>query len=129
AMQAGGAPGAVSVCRDEAPRLAREVAEKHRVRLGRTSFRLRNPDNRPPAWADAAVEQRTETPQHLLGPGGELGVLSPIRLQPLCVTCHGAPESIDPAVRDVLAKSYPGDEATGFAPGELRGWFWVEVPR
>jgi hypothetical protein len=27
-----------------------------------------------------------------------------------------------------LAKTYPGDRATGFAAGELRGWFWLEIP-
>jgi hypothetical protein len=27
-----------------------------------------------------------------------------------------------------LAARYPDDRATGFAPGDLRGWFWVEVP-
>jgi hypothetical protein len=28
-----------------------------------------------------------------------------------------------------LAVAYPGDRATGFAPGDLRGWMWAEVPK
>jgi hypothetical protein len=26
------------------------------------------------------------------------------------------------------AAKYPKDQATGFKEGDLRGWFWVEVP-
>ena len=29
----------------------------------------------------------------------------------------------------VLAKEYPADQATGFKENDLRGWFWVEVPK
>ncbi len=36
---------------------------------------------------------------------------------------------LDPAVKEVLASGYPRDEATGFAEGDLRGWFWIEVPK
>jgi len=28
----------------------------------------------------------------------------------------------------LISKKYPGDEATGFKLGELRGAFWVELP-
>ncbi len=31
-------------------------------------------------------------------------------------------------VGERLAELYPDDRATGFAPGELRGWFWMKVP-
>ena len=67
--------------------------------------------------------------------GGEMrtreanvGALFPIPLQPQCVVCHGKPEQLAEGVAAALAKRYPDDAATGFAPGELRGWFWVEVP-
>jgi hypothetical protein len=28
----------------------------------------------------------------------------------------------------VLAEKYPGDQATGYAVGDLRGLAWVELP-
>ena len=31
-------------------------------------------------------------------------------------------------VKEALAASYPADRATGFREGDLRGWFWIEVP-
>jgi hypothetical protein len=32
-------------------------------------------------------------------------------------------------VRKVLAERYPADKGLGFTEGEIRGWFWVEVPK
>jgi hypothetical protein len=47
----------------------------------------------------------------------------------VCAACHGAPDTFDPAVRAELRDLYPRDRAVGFAEGEIRGWFWVEVPK
>jgi hypothetical protein len=58
-----------------------------------------------------------------------VGVLRPIAQRPLCATCHGPAEGIDPAVRSLLRERYPADRAVGFRDGEIRGWFWVEVPK
>ena len=58
-----------------------------------------------------------------------LGVLRPILHQRMCDSCHGPADRIDPAVQAMLAARYPGDRATGFVEGQLRGWFWVEVPK
>jgi hypothetical protein len=44
------------------------------------------------------------------------------------MACHGPSDSLAPDVADALALHYPDDRATGFTEGDLRGWFWVEVP-
>jgi hypothetical protein len=124
-----GPAAAIRVCSDEAPRLTQQVGEQHGVRIGRTSFRLRNPRNVPPEWARSWVEQRVSEPQYQTLADGGLGALLPIHLQPACLLCHGPREQIQPEVLDALAQRYPQDEATGFELDELRGWFWVEVPR
>jgi cytochrome c553 len=54
--------------------------------------------------------------------------LLPIRLVALCATCHGDATTIPAPVQERLAALYPQDQATGFRDGDLRGWFWVEVP-
>lgn len=123
-----GPAAAVGVCRGEAPAIATDVAREQGVRIGRTSHRLRSLMNGVPAWADVLVATRRETPALLAAPDGRLGALYPIRTQALCITCHGAPEALAPDVRAAIAKDYPADRATGFAEGDLRGWFWVEVP-
>jgi hypothetical protein len=38
-------------------------------------------------------------------------------------------DRLSPAVREELKERYPADQATGFKDGDLRGWFWVEVPK
>ncbi|MHC5001811.1 MAG: c-type heme family protein [Planctomycetota bacterium] len=123
-----GAAGAIGVCRDDAPRIAATVSSGRDLRIGRTAPRLRNPANVAPDWAHGPVAARAEEPAYRAGPDGELGVLLPIRLLTTCVLCHGAEDELAPGVRAALAEAYPRDRATGFAPGDLRGWFWVEVP-
>ncbi|MCK6460054.1 MAG: DUF3365 domain-containing protein [Planctomycetes bacterium] len=51
-----------------------------------------------------------------------------VRLAEMCTTCHGAPDTIPPAVREAVARRYPDDRATGFSPGDLRGVVSVRVP-
>jgi hypothetical protein len=49
AMAEGGPLAAIRVCNEDAPRIARAAAEQSGAEVGRTSTRLRNPDNRPDA--------------------------------------------------------------------------------
>ncbi len=123
-----GPAAAIDVCSRQAPAIARTLSVGG-VRMGRSSHKLRNPDNVPPDWlapvlADyasgaAALEPRTVD----LG-AGRHGYAEPIITQPMCLTCHGT--DIDAGVQAQLAEDYPGDQATGFAAGDLRGVFWVE---
>lgn len=128
AVAEGGGVGAIAVCREDAPRIAQEVAQEAGLRIGRTSHRLRNPANVAPDWARTLIEQRADAPRYRVHPDGRLGALLPIPTAKRCLTCHGALESIAAPVRDALAENYPEDAATGFAEGDLRGWFWLEVP-
>lgn len=118
---------AVDVCHGEAPTITAEVAEKHGLRLGRTSDKLRNPDNTGPQWATHLYNE-AGTPAIVRGPDGAIGTLNPISLAEPCASCHGTRDQLAPGVADILAERYPDDRATGYAPGDLRGWFWVEVP-
>lgn len=130
AIDAEGHAAAIAVCSERAPAIAADVARERSVRIGRASARLRNPRNVAPAWAaDLVADPSTAVEPHLDAvEGGGLHALFPIPAAGLCMPCHGAPESIDPEVRAALEERYPGDRATGYAPGDLRGWFWVEVP-
>jgi hypothetical protein len=120
--------GAVDFCHERAPAIAKEVASEHGVAIGRTSHRLRNVDNTPPAWAEDAVERKEAREYIFRGPDDQLGYLKPIKLGGLCTNCHGPKDELAPGVAEQLQRTYPQDEATGFAEGDLRGWFWVEVP-
>ena len=40
-------------------------------------------------------------------------------------TSFGIPDDVSA----ILKQSYPDDQATGFATGDIRGWVWAEVPK
>lgn len=126
AIQEEGLPGAVAFCNERALPLT-AAALPDGVTIGRTSHKLRNPANSPPAWAESLVAERLDAPAYLTGPDGRFAALLPIKTQAKCLLCHGQPDGIAPAVQEVLAERYASDQATGFSEGDLRGWFWVEV--
>lgn len=128
ALDEGGPTGAIDVCRMRAPEIAAAVSNEYGLVLGRTSFRLRNPSNLPPEWAEDLVREQVADPTWMAGPKGQLGGLLPIRMKAECGMCHGPKEQIAPEVLSALQETYPEDTATGFHEGDLRGWFWVEVP-
>jgi rubrerythrin len=128
AMAEGGAAQAIEVCAERAPEIADEISRKRGVEIGRTSWKLRNPDNAPPAWAELVLGDRPERATFLVDRTGRLGALLPIRVMANCLACHGSREELAPGVAERVAELYPHDEATGFEAGDLRGWFWVETP-
>lgn len=129
----GGVTAAVTVCRDEARQLTAMVGAKHGVQIGRTSDRVRNAANAPRPWMSSHVaafagRKATDAPPAIVDlPDEGIGVLKPIGTADFCVMCHGAREAVAATIGPVLATSYPDDRAVGFAPGDLRGWFWVEA--
>lgn len=129
AIELGGIESAISVCSDRAPKIAEEVGFAHAVRIGRTSSRLRNDRNAPPSWATGSLDASDPEPKYFVDDDGMLGSLTPIRLAANCLACHGSPSQIAPEVARAIQDQYPTDTATGYAEGDLRGWFWVEVAK
>ena len=123
-----GPAAAIEVCKTEAPRIAKEVSKAQGVVIGRTSHRLRNAENVAPDWAKELVAAEHGDNAYRAHEDGRLGALLPIRLQHACLTCHGDPASMRADIQEQLKAHYPKDEAMGFEAGDLRGWFWVEVP-
>jgi len=128
AMQSGGPVAAIDFCQEQAPAIAGLVAAEESVKIGRTSHKLRNPSNAVPSWMEKVIEEQVVAPHGFADDAGELAVAFPITLESGCVVCHGQPEQIAPAVREAITEKYPEDQATGFTPGDLRGWLWVQVP-
>ena len=134
AMASGGPAAAVEVCRTDARTISESVATAQGLELGRTSHRLRNPANAPRAWARPTVDAAAGAKAAAEGLkvfdlGDRVGVLRPIGTAEACTKCHGAPDEVKKNLGGALAAAYPQDRATGFAPGDLRGWMWAEVPK
>lgn len=130
ALDEGGPVNAISVCRDEAPRIAAELSVDG-VTMGRTSHRVRNPANAPEAWVEPLLAEYVEDPS-LQEPravrlgDGTFGYVEPIRAAAFCMSCHGP--SVEPELMAEIRSLYPEDQATGFKVGDLRGLFWVRLP-
>lgn len=123
-----GPAAAIQVCRVKAPGIA-DALSVDGVRMGRSSHKLRNPDNTAPDWASPIMQAYLDDPSSRIPRAVELandrwGYIEPIMVQPLCLTCHGS--ELAPDVAGRIAELYPDDEATGFEAGDLRGVFWLE---
>lgn len=138
ALQSGGPAEAVTACNTQAPKVSASVEDRTGVTVGRSSLRLRNPDNaNAPHWVAAWLDAQGERPvEGVTGisevvqteGGPQARVLVPIGVEPVCVTCHGPAESLAPPVAARIQALYPNDRATGYAPGDLRGALWAEYP-
>lgn len=127
-MQSGPA-AAIDACRVKAPQIAAAVSVDG-VQVGRTSQRLRNPDNAGPDWVDDVLKkwqaQGKFEAEIVPLTDSRTGYAEPILVAPLCLTCHG--ESLPSGAADRIRALYPEDRATGYQAGDLRGAFWVEHP-
>ncbi len=134
-LQRGGVDGAARLCADNAQTVTEEFAREQQLEIRRVSARYRNSRNRPDEFETRVLAAWTRSGKpatHIetVSEGGRrwLRLMEPIRLQAMCVACHGSEEQLTPAVQSVLAERYPRDRATGFKPGDLRGAFSVVVP-
>jgi hypothetical protein len=122
---------AVDTCHLQAPGIPDRAAPEN-VELGRTSHKLRNPDNAPTDWQREIVQyylhHEDRSPKTRRLDDGRVAYAEPIEVKPLCVTCHGPAEQIPAPVRAKLSEQYPDDQATGFEVGDFRGIFWATWP-
>ena len=134
ALTRGGPEGAIGFCHLDATFVTQRVGKEEGIAAGRTSDRLRNPTNAPKPWAAELVKANAGRPVKsvdgfVVDLGDRVGVLRPMAERPMCAGCHGPAEKLSPGVMRVLKDRYPVDRAVGFREGEIRGWFWVEMPK
>ena len=130
----GGPEGAIGVCRDKAPAMAKAASEKSGWNISRVSLKNRNANAAPDAWEKAVLEdfdQRKaagESPATLekgeIVTQGEVQTyryMKALPTQSLCISCHGSPEQFSPSLKTKLHELYPEDKAIGYSVGEIRG--------
>ena len=124
---ASGPDAAIAACNMRAPEIVSELGQQGIV--GRSSHKLRNPDNAAKPWMQPIIEayQKPDSSKEpVLVPLGDdrYGYAEAIELKPMCVMCHGDP--IGGEIKQRLTELYPQDQAIGFKPGDFRGIFWTE---
>lgn len=134
AMKAEGPIKAISVCNEQAPKLAQKVSNEKGMEVARTSLKVRNELNAPDAWELSVLEQfeqrkakgepvaaieYSETTQH--NGNRVFRYMKAIPADDVCLMCHGT--NIPGALSAKLNQLYPNDQATGFNKGDIRGAF------
>jgi len=140
-IERGGPEGAISVCRDKAPQLAKAASEESGWAVRRISLKNRNPKAVPDAWERAVLEDfdrraaAGENPVSLekgeiVADGGQKSYryMKALPTQEPCLKCHGDPAAMTPAVREKLGALYPDDKAVGYSAKQVRGAITLKKP-
>ncbi|MBV2121516.1 MAG: DUF3365 domain-containing protein [Candidatus Thiodiazotropha sp. (ex Ctena orbiculata)] len=136
-MKTNGPVATISTCNTIAPSLTEAHSQMSGWSVGRTSLKLRNPENRADAWETAVLNEfesrksNGEDPMKMIKAEvvEENGrkvfrMMKAIPTAEVCTKCHGA-ELAEP-VSAKLNELYPADEARGYKPGDLRGAFTLK---
>ena len=136
-----GPEGAIGVCREKAPAMAKAASEQTGWAIRRVSLKNRNPKAVPDAWEEAVLkdfDKRTAAGEKPTGlEKGEVVTVDGKKIyrymkalptQDICLQCHGTPDRISPAVQAKLKDLYPNDKAVGYAPAEIRGAITLKKP-
>ncbi|MCL6556910.1 MAG: DUF3365 domain-containing protein [Burkholderiales bacterium] len=141
-LAAGGPENAIKVCKNIAPAIASELSTQQGWQIRRVSLKTRNPMiGTPDAWeqkvlADfdrrVAAGEKAETLEYsevVSEPAGRyFRYMKALPVQPLCLNCHGTPETVSEGTRARLAAEYPHDRATGYREGQVRGAVTIKRP-
>ena len=134
AMATGGPTKAIQTCKLAAPEVASKLSSKHKWQIGRTSLKIRNPENAPDAWEEKVLKDFENRKQKGEAIGSleyaetqesnetqEFRYMKVIPTTGLCLTCHGT--KITESVKASLVELYPKDKAIAFSAGDIRGAF------
>ena len=130
----GGPEGAIEVCRDKAPAMAKAASEENGWAIRRVSLKNRNPKAVPDSWERAALEDfdrraaagetaMTLEKAEVVSENGKQvrRYMRALPTQELCMNCHGPVDKMTPAVIAKLKALYPEDRGTGYTVGQIRG--------
>jgi len=129
-LQEGGVPNAVRYCNTVAYPLVDSLSEVYGATIRRASDKVRNPKDEPTEREQAIIDayhaqvEAGERPKPVVRQleSGEIAFYAPIRMQELCLNCHGKlGESLKEEDYAVIKELYPEDEAIGYEAGDLRG--------
>ncbi|MEZ0323711.1 MAG: DUF3365 domain-containing protein [Hydrogenothermaceae bacterium] len=139
AMQKEGPVGAVEVCSNKAMVLTKQVETETSTHIKRATFKYRNPQNAPDKYEVEALTYFEETlkkdgklPPYYIQTVKENGKITyryykPLKVEGLCLTCHGDKNLMDKQLVEKIEKLYPQDKAYGYKEGDFRGVVRVSI--
>jgi hypothetical protein len=139
AMQKGGPDEAVEVCSKKAMTLTSQIEKETGYSIKRTTFKYRNPANAPDRYEAEALKYFEEgikagkMPANYIQAVNESGKVvyryyKPLKVEGVCLTCHGDPNLMDKNLVNKIKTLYPNDKAVGYKEGDFRGVVRVSIP-
>lgn len=136
-MSKNGPEGGIAACSVKAAQLGAETSAQTGWSVKRVSTRARNPLGMPDAYEqevlnafenDIASGKEDASRYEVVREGGVryARFMKAIRIEPLCLTCHGGSE-VPSKVAQKLAERYPHDTARGYKVNDVRGAVSVKV--
>ncbi|TLP40610.1 Tll0287-like domain-containing protein [Arcobacter arenosus] len=133
----GGLPNAATFCSTNSHDLAQEVFKTlpQGISLKRITSKPRNPNNKASKEELLVLNQlknnfeknqsldmivKQKSPNHYQ-------VYKPIKVDAICLKCHGTNTIRDEKAYDIILKMYPTDKAIGYALNDFRGAFLVDI--
>ncbi len=137
ALEKGGVAGAIRYCNLTAYPLVDSLSLVHQAVIRRTSLKARNLADKPTPVEEEVLKAYHQqdgelAPKVMVVDGREVAFFAPIKIQPLCLECHGEvgkSPGISPDDYEVIKEHYPNDEAIGYALGDLRGMWSITFKR
>ena len=139
ALKEGGPTNGVAVCNEKAADIAANTSEELGLQIGRTSLKVRNPDNAADDWEHDVLngfeEQKAagEPMESLefyevvdINGAETFRYMKAIPIAEVCLACHG--KELTPELATKLDELYPEDQARGYEEGNIRGAFTVSQP-
>jgi len=137
AVKERGVAGAVEFCNTRAIPITDSMAVVLNTKVKRVSDKPRNPINTANSeeiayidgWRKAKANGEKYPPKVTEMENKMVGYY-PIEINQTCLKCHGIPEKqINTETLANIKKLYPNDKATGYAEGDIRGIFVVEMDK
>jgi hypothetical protein len=137
-----GVPGAIPVCKEQAPQLIAAKRLETGWEIRRVSLKTRNAGSgTPDLWearqladfnirADQGEKPETLEKSEIVSIDGKpvFRYMKALPVADVCLKCHGPADGLDTGLKAKLAENYPHDEATGYARGQVRGALTVKRP-
>jgi len=132
---------AIETCNEKALKITKRVEQEvnHGIKIKRTSFKYRNTLNKPDEYEKDALKElermfkEGKNPKYLIQKVKEDGktyyrYYKPLKVQSMCLMCHGDPKHMDKQLLSKIKQLYPEDKAIGYKVGDFRGVIRVSIP-
>ncbi len=134
AMAEGGVENAINYCNANASFLMDSLGDYYYADIRRTSNKLRNPKNSPTKAEQIVLSKYVggdeQGPIANVLPNGNKVFYAPIKMKPLCVTCHGTVgKTVTEKDYATILKHYPNDKAVDYREADFRGMWSIELKK